>query len=105
VLERGLRILHVGAAEAWHTVGASTGSRLVKAASLDYYDIRNGLAFIRDRRHGPAKVSAWAYFLAVRLPRKCLRIAWTPGQRAAGARAVLRGCFDAFSGRMGAYEA
>jgi GT2 family glycosyltransferase len=99
-----LRVLHVGAAEAWHAVGASTGSKLVKAASLDYYDVRNGLAFIRDRRYGLAKATAWAYFLLVRLPRKFVRIAFTPGARRASTWAVMRGCYDAVRGRMGAYQ-
>jgi GT2 family glycosyltransferase len=97
----GRRILWVSGAQAWHAGGASTGSQRAKAPALDYYDVRNGLEFIRRRRHGPARLTAWAYLACVRLPRKLARIAWSAPDRQASLGAVWRGLADGLAGRLG----
>ena len=95
----GRPILHVPAAEAWHDAGASTGSRAAKAPALDYYDLRNGIRFLRGQP-APQRLSAWAYLLAVRLPRKLARILVSP-PRGPALAAVVRGLVDGWRGRTG----
>jgi hypothetical protein len=97
----GQQILWVSAAEAWHAGGASTGSQAAKAPALDYYDLRNGLEFIRRRRHGPARATALAYMALVRLPRKLARILASAPDRPAALAAAWRGLRDGLAGRLG----
>ncbi|MDB5099854.1 MAG: hypothetical protein JWM80_4275 [Cyanobacteria bacterium RYN_339] len=92
----GHRLLWVGAAEAWHAGGASTGSEQAKAPALDYYDVRNSLLFARRRRLGPLP---WLYLFAVRLPRKLARIAL--GRQWSSLPAVWRGLLDGLAGHEG----
>jgi len=99
--QAGWRLLWVPEAEAWHAGGASTGSQAHKAPALDYYDVRNGLAFIRRRRRGLARATALGYLAAVRLPRKLARILWSSPDRPAALAAVWRGLKDGLAGRMG----
>lgn len=94
VLQAGLRILYVPHAHAWHAGGGSTASQHQKAPALDYYDVRNGLWFIRERLRGAARLSALAYFVVVRLPRKLLRIFFRSASRSKSYHAVWKGLVD-----------
>lgn len=97
----GKRLLHASAAEAWHGGGASTGSQHLKAPDLDYYDFRNGLAFLREQLPAPRRWTALAYLAAVRVPRKLARILATSRPRGPALAAALAGLRDGFAGRLG----
>lgn len=102
LLAEGHRILYVPEALAWHAVGASTGSQRQKAPALDYYDVRNGLFYMTEQLRGLQLLSALAYFMGARLPRKVVRILLKSPRKSESLRAVARGLWDAIRRQGGA---